>query len=150
MKTIHKSYKFRLKTTPEQAAQCTQIAGVCRLIWNLCLKQRTMTYDSRNSRRKSLNSYKQNPEITQLCQMYDWIKAVPSQVLQQVNRNLDRAYIKFFEGRADFPEFKKRANPQIRFAFQTTSNSITGASTCRKSAGSASSRVRRSTASFDM
>ena len=80
MKKVHKAYKFRLKTMPEQAAQYAQIAGVCRLIWNLCLAQRIQAY---NSQRKSLNSYKQSLEITKLRHMYDWIKAVPAHVAQQ-------------------------------------------------------------------
>src|SRR5664280_999019 len=106
MKTIHKAYKFRLKMTTEQSSQFAQIAGVCRLAWNLCLAQRIQAYDSQQ--RESLNSYKQNPEITQLRKEYDWIKDIPSQVLQQANRNLDQAYTNFFNGLADFPEFKKK------------------------------------------
>ena len=91
MKLIHKAYKFQLKTTPKQEEQCSQIAGVCRLTWNLCLGQRMLEY---SSHKRSLNSYKQNPEITLLRKEYDWIKDVPSQVLQQTARNLDQAYKK--------------------------------------------------------
>jgi IS605 OrfB family transposase len=114
MKTIHKAYKFRLKPTHAQEEQCSRIAGVCRLTWSLCLTQRVLEY---SSHKRSLNSYKQNPEITQLRHEYDWIKEVPSQVLQQANRNLDQAYTNFFKGLADFPEFKKKGKSRDSFRF---------------------------------
>lgn len=113
-KTIHKAYKFRLKPSEDKAKQFAQIAGVCRLVWNLCLKQRKIVY---SSRKKPLNSYAQNPEITQLRQIYDWIKEVPSQVLQQKVRDLDTAYKNFFEGRAEFPDFKKKGKAADSFRF---------------------------------
>jgi putative transposase len=37
--------------------------------------------------------------------------AAPSQALQQSLRDLDRAFVNFFEGRASYPSFKKRAGP---------------------------------------
>jgi hypothetical protein len=37
---IHKTYKFRLKPNDDPKKQFAQIAGVCRLVWNLCLEQR--------------------------------------------------------------------------------------------------------------
>jgi len=104
-RTIRKAYKYRLKPSAEQCVQFVQIAGVCRLIWNLCLKQREQAY---SSCRKSLNSYSQLPEVTLLRAEYDWIRAVPSQVLQQKVRDLDAAYRNFYEGRAAFPEAKKK------------------------------------------
>ena len=111
---ILKAYKFRLKTSPGQAAQCAHIASVCRLVWNLCLGQRVMVY---NSRRQSINAYKQLLEVTQLRREYDWIKAVPAQALQQAIRDLDAAYANFFAGRAAFPEFKKKGRSRVAFRF---------------------------------
>jgi len=113
-KTFLKAYKFRLKPSSEQVAQMAQIAGVCRLVWNLCLKQREMAY---SSCRKSLNSYSQLPEVTLLRTEYDWIKDVPSQALQQKVRDLDVAYKNFFERRADFPEPKKKGKSVDSFRY---------------------------------
>jgi Helix-turn-helix domain len=55
-----------------------------------------------------------------------WLKEVHSQVLQQALKDLDRAYRNFFEGRAEFPKFKR-----------SSSTSRTGASACPSSAGCA-------------
>jgi putative transposase len=85
-KTIHKAYKFRLKTNGAHAEQLARIAGVCRLVWYLYLEQRTLVY---SSSRKFMNSYNQLPEVTQLRKAYGWIEDVPSQVLQQKGRSHD-------------------------------------------------------------
>ena len=111
---IHKAYKFRLKPSDEQVNHFAQIAGVCRLVWNLCLEQRKFVYASQ---RMSLNSYRQLPEVTLLRHEYDWIRDVPAQVLQQKVRDLDVAYRNFFEGRADFPERKKKGKSIDSFRF---------------------------------
>ena len=114
MKTIHKAYRFRLKPDVEQGRQFARIAGVCRLVWNLCLEQRKVVY---SSRRMSLNSYSQLPDVTILRGEYDWIREIPSQVLQQKVRDLDIAYKNFFEGRAEFPERKKKGRSADSFRF---------------------------------
>ncbi len=41
-----------------------------------------------------------------------WLKEVSSVPLQQVLRHLDSAYTNFFEGRADYPTFKKKHHEQ--------------------------------------
>ncbi|PLY15654.1 MAG: transposase, partial [Sedimenticola sp.] len=38
----------------------------------------------------------------------EWLKASPSQCLQQTLKDLERAYKNFFAKRADFPRFKKK------------------------------------------
>ena len=65
-----------------------------------------------SSRRITLNSYSQLPDVTILRGEYDWIREIPSQVLQQKVRDLDVAYRNFFEGRAEFPGTKEER--QIR------------------------------------
>jgi len=64
-----------------------------------------------------LNSYRQIPEVTQLRHEYDWLREIPSQVLQQKVCDLDVAYKNFFEGHADFPERKKKGQSVDSFRF---------------------------------
>ena len=109
--TIHKTYRFRLKTTGVHAEQFARIAGVCRLVWNLCLEQRTLVY---SSSRKFMDSYNQLPEVTQLRKAYDF----PSRVLRQKVRDPDTAYRNFFGGRAEFPERKKKGRSHDSFRVQ--------------------------------
>ena len=103
-----------MKPDTGQEHQLARIAGVCRLVWNLCLEQRKTVYASR---RITLNSYRQLPDVTILRGEYDWIQEIPSQVLQQKVRDLDIAYKNFFEGRAAFPEQKKKGKSVDSFRF---------------------------------
>ena len=114
MKLIHKAYRFRLKVTPEQEALMAQYVGVCRLIWNLCLEQRMLIY---NSSKKSTWGDQQDVEITQLRKEYDFIRQAPSQVLQSVTDNLDKAYKGFFKGNTDFPIYKKKNKSRKSFRY---------------------------------
>ena len=64
-----------MKPDAGQEQQFARIAGVCRLVWNLCLEQRKIVYASR---RITLNSYRQLPDVTILRGEYDWIREIPS------------------------------------------------------------------------
>ena len=48
----------------------------------------------------------------QTSQKYPWLREVSSVPLQQALRHLERAYVNFFEGRAEYPTFKKKRNEQ--------------------------------------
>jgi putative transposase len=47
-----------------------------------------------------------------LKQQYPWLSEVSSVPLQQALRHLDRAFVNFFEGRAEYPTFKKKHKEQ--------------------------------------
>src|SRR5208282_4799633 len=57
---------------------------------------------------RRLTALKQQPESV-------WLKDVDSQALQQVLKDLQRAYVNFFEKRARFPRFKSRKRDRARF-----------------------------------
>lgn len=94
-----RGYKFRLKPTAEQAQTLAQFAGACRFVYNLALEQRRDWY--RPGRR--ITYLTQAAELTKLRAEVDWINAVPGHALQQALRDLDRAFINFFEGRTAYP-----------------------------------------------
>ena len=94
-----RGYKFRLKPSGEQAATLAQFAGACRFVFNLALEQRRDWY--RPGRRFTYLT--QAAELTKLRAEVDWINAVPGHALQQALRDLDRAFVNFFEGRAAYP-----------------------------------------------
>jgi len=54
---------------------------------------------------EALTQLKKQPE-------YIWLSLVSSVPLQQALRHLDKAFLNFFEGRAEYPTFKKRHNQQ--------------------------------------
>jgi len=64
-----------------------------------------------------------------LKKQYPWLADVSSVPLQQALRHLDRAFVNFFEGRADYPTFKKKHRDQSATyasnAFQWDGKSLT-------------------------
>jgi putative transposase len=100
-------YQFRLRPTPEQEQQFRQWAGCRRLVWNTFRERRQAYYQetgktlSFEEMCQELTALKQHPDLT-------FLADCDSQALQQVLRDLCRAYHNFFEGRARFPRRKSR------------------------------------------
>ena len=108
---IARGYRFKLCPTAEQDALFRQFAGVCRLVYNLALEQRATW-----GRRHRLGYVQQAAELTRLRAEFDWIRAVYVSCQQQALRDLDRAFVNFFAGRARYPTPRKKGvNDTFRF-----------------------------------
>jgi len=108
---IARGYRFKLCPTAEQDALFRQFAGVCRLVYNLALDQRATW-----GRRHRLGYVQQAAELTRLRAEFDWIRAVYVSCEQQALRDLDRAFVNFFAGRARYPTPRKKGvNDTFRF-----------------------------------
>ncbi|MGB3265217.1 MAG: IS200/IS605 family element RNA-guided endonuclease TnpB [Microcoleus sp.] len=108
-----KAFKYRIYPTSEQSVLLAKSFGCTRWFYNYALNLTSETYKqtgkglSRNEIIKLLPSLKKE---------YEWLAEAPSQVLQQAALNLSSAFLHFFEGRAKYPNFKKKQNRQsIRF-----------------------------------
>src|SRR6266568_8060386 len=100
-------YRFRLEPTPQQEQAFRQFAGCRRFLWNWALERKCLAYRASgesigsNQLAAELVSLKQQPETA-------FLKECDSQALQQALRDLDRAFVNFFAGRARFPKPKTR------------------------------------------
>lgn len=106
-----KAFKFRLKTNRKIDNQSAQFAGSCRFVWNKALAlQKGML-----EKKEGFLGY------TKLCQLLlswkedketKWLADCPSQPLQQVLKNLDRAVKDAFNKKIPkkFPVFKKKGH----------------------------------------
>jgi transposase, IS605 OrfB family, central region len=108
-----KAFKYRIYPTSEQSILLAKSFGCTRWFYNYALNLTSQTYKqtgkglSRNEIIKLLPSLKKE---------YEWLTEAPSQALQQAALNLSSAFLNFFEGRAKYPNFKKKQNRQsIRF-----------------------------------
>ena len=114
---IHRSFRYKLDPTPTQDAAFRQFSGVCRLVYNLALEQRTAwyrQYERNTGERLSLSS--QSRELTALRAEFDWIGAVSCICEQQALRDLDRAFRGFFSGRVGYPAYRRKGlNDGFRF-----------------------------------
>ena len=111
MEVIHKSYKFRIYPTKEQASLLSKHFGHCRFVFNRFLSERKEKYLNEKT---SLNYYDNARTLTDLKkdEEFDWLKEVNSQSLQASIRNLDIAYKNFFNKQNKFPRFKSKYDRQ--------------------------------------
>ena len=111
MKTIFKSFKFRIYPNKEQEILLSKHFGACRFVFNHYLNKRKETY---LEDKKSLNYYDNTNDLTQLKkdEDYIWLKEINSQSLQSSLRNLDSSYMRFFRKQSKFPRFKSKYDRQ--------------------------------------
>ncbi len=117
------TYEYKLQPTTEQVDIIEQTLDVCRCVWNFALRQRK---DWCNSRKSPINACSIQAEyiicaeepfpnyhlsakqLTEAKKQYPLLKAVHSQVLQQILRTLDRAWDDMRARGFGFPRFKNK------------------------------------------
>src|SRR5689334_9561603 len=125
-----RAYKYRFYPTEEQKQVLARTFGCCRFVYNWALRKKTDAYYERQERLyyKDLSA-----ALTELKKQeeYTWLNEVASVPLQQSLRHLERAFLNFFEGRAEYPHFKKKNNVQsatyVGTAFKWDGKQITPA-----------------------
>ena len=107
MKTVYRTYKFRMYPNAEQRQVLARYFGSVRFIYNHYLAERKRQYEESG---RSDNYAKQAKDLVALkrTEGFDWLKEINSQTLQQTLMHLDTAYKNFFNHTADFPKFKSR------------------------------------------
>ncbi len=114
MRTIQKTFQFRMEPTPHQEQLLLQFAGARRFIWNWALNRKRAHHKTTgkglryNDLAAELTELKAQPETA-------WLREMDSQALQQALRDLEQAFTNFFEHRARFPRFKSKKRDQARF-----------------------------------
>jgi putative transposase len=106
-----KAFKYRFYPSDEQKRILAQTFGCCRYVYNWALRQRTDAYYQRGERL----SYEDTAQRLVLLKKQEetlWLNEASSVSLQQALRHLDKAFRNFFDGRADYPTFKKKRNQQ--------------------------------------
>jgi len=108
------AYSFRAYPDTEQASLFRRTAGCCRLVYNVCLEQRRLERQRSDPRR--ITAAGQMKELKDLKAAAPFLKEVPHHPLQQAIRDLDRAFLNFFEGRASYPKPRtKFRNESFRY-----------------------------------
>lgn len=91
---IQKAFKFRIYPNQEQQAALAVQFGHARFVYNMALTARKSHYFEHG---KGLNYNDTAYMLTIIKQFVPWLKEADSQVLQQSLKDLDRAYINYFE-----------------------------------------------------
>lgn len=111
---MKKAFKFRSYPDRDQADELDRQFGYTRFVYNHYRAVREEYYQETNS---GLNYHDCAADLSErLKAEHPWLKDADSQALQQVLKDLDRAYVNFFAGRADYPKFKrKHAKQSMRY-----------------------------------
>jgi putative transposase len=123
-----RAYRFRFYPTAQQQQILARTFGCCRYVYNWALQQKTDAYYQRGER---LYYYDLSIGLTNLKKQVTthWLNEVASVPLQQALRHLDKAFLNFFEGRAEYPLFKKKHSEQsatyVGTAFQLKGLNLT-------------------------
>lgn len=105
----HKAFKYRFYPTPDQETLLLRTIGCVRLVYNRALAVRTQAWYDQKKRvgysdtSAMLTQWKKQEDL----QFLSEVSCVP---LQQGLRHLQKAFSNFFEGRAKYPNFKKKRN----------------------------------------
>jgi putative transposase len=103
--TRRQAFKFELIPNGEQARNMLRFAGSCRFVYNKALALEQERYKQGEKR---LGYFGMSKLLPTWKKELEWLSNTPAQVLQQVLKNLDRAYVSFFNKRTTFPKFKKK------------------------------------------
>jgi putative transposase len=106
-----KAYKYRFFPTEEQVSILAKTFGCCRYVYNWALRERTDAYYNRGERLYYEGTAARLTELKKQ-EAFAWLSEVSSVPLQQSLRHLDRGFRNFFEGRAEYPTFKKKHGDQ--------------------------------------
>jgi len=104
-----KAFSYRFYPTPEQESLLRRTMGCARLVYNRALAVRTEAWYKDQKRvgyaetSSMLTEWKKTEEL-------DFLNEVSCVPLQQGLRHLQTAYTNFFDGRAKYPNFKKKRN----------------------------------------
>lgn len=106
-RVVKRAYRYRFYPTPEQAEQLNRTFGCVRYVYNRALEERSRAWTQEQRRvthaetDKMLTAWKRDPET-------EWLSEPSKGPLQATLRNLQVAYVNFWQKRAKYPKFKKR------------------------------------------
>src|SRR5678816_4237730 len=122
-RTIRKTYKEKLRPTPEQERALDAVVWRCRALYNTALEQRITAWQRS---RVSVSRYEQEAELKDIRTECAEYAAIHSHILQDVLARLDKTYQAFFRRiqrgeKAGFPRFTGR-NRFHSFTFKEYGN----------------------------
>jgi len=90
---VRKTFKYKLKPTPEQERELERVLLLCRRLYNTALEQRITAWQRA---RVSLSRFQQEAELKDIRADFSDYAAIHSHVLQDVLARLDKTYQAFF------------------------------------------------------
>jgi putative transposase len=102
------AYRFALEPNRAQESALSSWQGPLRFLWNWMLQQRRDTYIGSEGRVRV--SYEdQANQLPAMKKQFPFLAEVPANALQHCLKDLDRAFVNFFEKRGAYPRWKSKA-----------------------------------------
>lgn len=103
---VKKAFKYELDLNNEQRTACLKHAGAARWAFNFGLRRKKEAYAAGEKTPTAVDLHRELNalKLTEIPWMYEVSKCAPQEAL----RNLDRAFVNFFQKRSRFPKFKSR------------------------------------------
>jgi putative transposase len=101
------AFKYELMPSGEQQRLMRRFAGSCRFVFNQALALQQANREAGGkfigyvAMAKRLTAWRNSAETA-------WLREAPVHPLQHALKDLEKAYKHFFEGRTDFPRFKRK------------------------------------------
>ncbi len=115
---MKKAYKIEIKPTEEQITKIHQTIGVSRFIYNFYIAHNKEVYEKEKKFISGMDFSKWlNNKYIPNHPDKAWIKEVSSKATKQAIMNGEKAFKKFFDGKASFPKFKKKKNQDVKAYF---------------------------------
>ena len=121
IKTIKRTYRFRIYPNPSQKELIEKTLGCCRQVYNDFLSMCIESYSA--DKNYSIKKYDLIKLLPEYKETFPYLKEVDSIALQQTVIHLYDAYMNFFRHNAEFPKFKKKKNDS-GYITMSTRNSI--------------------------
>lgn len=115
-RVVKRAFKYRFYPTPEQADLLNRTFGCVRYVYNRALAERSRAWTQEQRRvthaetDKMLTSWKRDPETA-------WLTEPSKGPLQATLRDLQAAYVNFWNKRAKYPAFKKKHKSRAAATF---------------------------------
>lgn len=118
---MFKSIKLRLYPNKTQRSLIDQNLGCCRFVYNWGLEKRTTNYN--NGIKTGYNQTSKMLTELKYTDGFAFLKQADAVALQASLRDLDRAFVNFFEKRSKYPRFKSKHS--YRQSYRTLNNNNT-------------------------
>jgi len=115
-RAVKRGYRYRFYPTEQQADLLNRTFGSVRWVWNRALEERSRAWTQEQRRvgyhetNRMLTGWKRDPDTA-------WLAEPSKDPLQAALRNLQTAYVNFWQKRAKFPRFKKKGKSRDSATF---------------------------------